>query len=726
MRKNIILILSLFLLMFSCKKDEVPSIIINSQEINISNARSSEIISFTTNMSWTATSSENWCTLSQTSGDNSTKSITIVAATNDTYDDRSATVTIKVEGLTKTIKINQSQGDAIILSNKSQKISGESQTLEIELQTNIEVEVIIPEAAKSWVSYTPTRALRTEKLLLQIEANDESFDERTTKIYIKNVATTLQETFTIIQRGALASTIIVGTSNSIQHIDITKDFIFQLNNLVDKEVFFVFSNTNQNNSIELPMLQSDVQSRSNSVTSAPYSEPSFIVSGKPAITKFNNNPGKQFIKGASKPLYQKHSALHPLKLEVGTSEDFFDDEGNAVKSTVRKVISAHGKNLYMWVADNCWGPDSKKTYHVTQTMIDAFAPKFLNEGADNDIYEWVTNAAGAPWGATSYKYLIPETDDIHIWLTDIDDDNKTTGTITLGYYYARDNFIKNLNDDLLKGSNEKLMFTLDAVLFGQTNKGSWNVTDYWPQEFISTLAHEFTHMIYFYQKEVIKNKNSNTAINEMSAQCIEDLVASKIMANGPRGVPYGTPNSGNSGIKNGRIPLFNSNNDFNLLDWSSNENESLINYSKTYTFGAFLMRNYGGAKLIRELIQNNATGTASIVNAVNANGGAVQNYGEILQRFGVANLLSNQTAVKAGYSFNNGGWSTSTINGITYELGSINLYNYSPIPNIYNILPKTQKPGSNILYRAGSNMNGKQEWQFNGMSSDSRLTVVIK
>lgn len=994
MKKNILLILSIFLLVFSCEKDEDPSITINEKDISVSDVRTTQIVTFTSNIDWTAKSSASWCTLSQTSGDASTSRIIIIVEANDTFSDRSSTITISGGGLSKsitltqaanlgliavsdkfdlsndastievqidanveleittsddwitrnttraltsnkfyfdiaqnksydnrsgsivikqkngtlstTIKVYQSQEDAIILSDKIQEISSEKQTLEIELKTNVEFEVLIPEAATNWVSYTGTRALRTETLMLNIAANEKLNAARTTKVYVKNKATNLRDTLTITQdkpavlatistikasdilgsraksggtitsdgradiiaKGVCWSTtenptiqnsktedgvgagdfvtdisglenftkyyarayatnrmgtsygnqisfttltevaapvinpkggtygeaqtitmtcatggakirftqdgsdptqtstlysggfvidksmtikakafkadlidspittetyvinlglqIIIGNSNTVQHLDASENFIFQLNNLVDKEVFFVFSNKNEKREVVLPKLKSNV-AKSTAMKSRSSGEPNtFVVSGKPSITKFNNNPPKLTKSEVNKSQYQQQMVSNRVKFEVGMSEDFFDDQGTPVKSTVRKIISAHGKNLHMWVANNCWGPTSTKKRHVTQTMIDEFAPKFLNEGADNDIYEWVTNAAGEPWGPTGYSDLIAETDDIHIWLTDIDDDNKTTGEITLGYYYSRDNFIKDTDHNILKYSNEKLMFTIDAVLFGKKANEEWSVSDYWPMECISTLSHEFTHMIYFYQKGIVSDQKSNTAINEMCAQCVEDLVSNKILVNGPRGVPYGTSGAGNNGNKNGRIPDYNSNNDLNLLEWSEDKNESLINYSKTYTLGAYLMRNYGGANLIKELIQNNTTGTASIVNAVNTNGGGVQDFGDILQRFGAANLLSNQTTSTAGYYFNSGGWSTSTVNGIEYKLGSINLYNYAPVPYIFNTLPEKQKPNSNILYRAGSNLNGKQEWQFNEMNANTKLTVVIK
>ena len=212
----------------------------------------------------------------------------------------------------------------------------------------------------------------------------------------------------------------------------------------------------------------------------------------------------------------------------------------------------------------------------------------------------------------------------------------------------------------------------------------------------------------------------------MSAQCIEDLVANKIEADGPRGVSYRTSSAGYSGNNDGRLPLYNSKNHFELLKWSGRENERILNYSKTYALGAYLMRNYGGANFIKELIQNNATGVESIELAVNANGANGLNFGDIIQRFGVANLLSDQTTITAGYKFNTGSWITSTVNGIDYDLGSINLYNYVPTPAIFTELPYSQQPNSNILYRAGSNLSGKNEWYIKGIDNDTKITVVIK
>ena len=726
MKKYIFLFLAIALVMIACQKDEEPYVRFLTTSVALANTGGEEQISFETNSSWVASSSEAWCTITPSRGGASSKSITIKLATNNGYEARTCDVSILAGGVSKTITITQSQKNAIIVSNKNYELSSDSQTLEVGLEANVDVEVIIADDAKGWVSTTATRAMKAKTVTLQIAANKDSDAARRTEVYIKDKASDLQDKLIIVQRGESTTPpgvkVIEGDANSVQHLDVSSDFILRLNGLNNNDVYFVFSNEDLRQSVSLPQLKGNAAIRSKTANRTYFSEPSFVVSGKPAVTEFNNNPPKHLKSGPDKPHYQQQNTSRLAQLGVGSTEYLFDADDKPLLSTVRKEISAHGKNLFVWVADDSWHDGGTKSYKVTQQMVDALAAKFLATGNDNDIYEWVTNATGEHWGPTNKSYYISETDDIHIWLMDIDGDNKTTGTVTLGYYYARDNYRKTS----ISASNEKLMFTIDAVLFAKPDQGSWSLSHFWPSQMISTLAHEFTHMVYFYQHEVLRNLKSNIAINEMSAQCVEDLVANKILTDGPRGVPYSAASAGYSGNKEGRLPLYNSYNDYTLLDWSGNENETLTNYSKTYALGSYLMRNYGGAKFIRELLQNNYTGATSIVMAVNANGGSASSYGDVLQQFGAANLLSDKMDMGAGYIFNRGDeWSKSTINGITYNLGSINLYNYWPSPYIYDKLPTSQKPGSNLFYRAGSNLSGGKEWYFKGVNANTKVTVVV-
>ncbi len=202
MRKSILLLLSLSLVMLSCKEETVPSITINQSEITFSEAGGSQSVSFESNMSWTAKSSESWCTVSPASGEASNKGFTVTLSENDSYDARNCNITIMASSLSKTIAVNQSRNIGLQVTQHKYDLSNEAATIEVEVITNVEVEVIIPEAAKSWVSYIAARALRTESLLLNISANKE-YSARTTVVYVKNKANNLQDTLTINQSANL-------------------------------------------------------------------------------------------------------------------------------------------------------------------------------------------------------------------------------------------------------------------------------------------------------------------------------------------------------------------------------------------------------------------------------------------------------------------------------------------------------------------------------------------
>lgn len=730
MKKYIFLFLSIFLLFAACEKNEEPYIRFTTTEVIVDDVGGEATIGFETNSSWIASSSQPWCRVSPQRGGQSSRSTTVTLSANDGYEARTCLLSIVAGGVTQSITITQLQKDAVILTNKSYELSSSSHTLEVGVKTNVELEVIIADDAKGWISTTATRALGDKTVTLYIADNEASGDARRAEVYIRDKDSDLQDVLTIVQKGVSViaddAELVEWDGNRFQHLNVEGDFVFRMDDLDNDDVYFVFSNVHEWQKVGLPYLVDDrgVMSRgAKPARSFDLADASFIVSGMPAVTEFNNNPPKPLGIGLEGAKDEQGIATRAANLGVGTVDYLNDADDKPIQSTVRKVVSANGANLYVWVANDCWHDGGTKSYTVTQPMVDALADKFLASGDGNDIYEWVRNATGEHWGPTTQNYYIAETDDMHIWLMDIDGDDKTTGTITAGYFYARDNYLKSA----IAKSNEKLLFTVDAVLFAKPDRGAWNLTHFWPTQIISTLAHEFTHMVYFYQHEVLRGLKSNTAINEMCAQCVEDLVANKILTDGPRGVPYAAASAGTDRNSSGRLPLFNEYNDYTLLDWSGNEDETLTNYSKTYALGAYLMRNYGGANFIRELIQNDYTGAASIVQAVNANGGGVASYGDVLQRFGVASMLSDKMDMDTGYRFNRGDvWSESTVGGIRYDLGSINLYNYLPAPYIYDELPNSQHAGSNLFYNGGSGLSGQKEWYFKGMNEKTQVSVVVR
>ena len=398
-----------------------------------------------------------------------------------------------------------------------------------------------------------------------------------------------------------------------------------------------------------------------------------------------------------------------------------------VPATVRKVVRAGAMTLAVWVADQEWWATCGAVGQcLTQEMVDALATRFLRPGANNDIYDWVTTIFGAPWGPHTYSNLIPAeaADQIHILFLDIGDDGYE------GRWAGSYNFTHNFLRD--PASSERLIFFMDSVFLSIPEGPTWEVTDPDPSDMINTLAHEFQHMIHFYQKEIINElPSSETWLNEMASEVTEDLIADRMKVSGPRGVAYNDPTAGAAGNTSDRLPRYNVWNEIQVTRWDGD----LRNYSINYALGAYLARNYGGAALFREIVQNDSSGVAAIEAALATLGHGVS-FGDVLTNWAVANLLSDDTDAPHPYRYNSGTWFTSTVGGQTFRLGSINLFNYRyeelgylPLdgPYLYSLADFTadRHPPHSNRYATLGRTSGTVRLRITA-SAGNRITVVVK
>jgi len=327
---------------------------------------------------------------------------------------------------------------------------------------------------------------------------------------------------------------------------------------------------------------------------------------------------------------------------------------------------------------------------VTQEMVDEFAETFLQDGTDNDIYDWVTNIYGEEWGsdaAQKYSNLIPESNEITILLTDIDNDDSANGGV-IGYFYAKDNF----ESSSVSGSNERIMFYADSVMFANTDSG-----DYWQKELYSTLAHEFQHMIHYYRRSVISEVDTDTWMEEMMSETTEDLIATKLDHIGPRGVDPSDGSAGDPENTNGRYPDFNSNNTLSLTTWSG----SYGDYGKVSAFGAFLVRNYGGAQILHDIMFDTSHGDYRAVEAATG-----KSFSELLSAWGTAVILSDTIDPDQDTpTYNTGDFIYDTYGNTNYALGSINCFNYDPQPTLKTSSGTVTAQG-NYYYKIGEDLTG--------------------
>ena len=448
------------------------------------------------------------------------------------------------------------------------------------------------------------------------------------------------------------------------------------------------------------------------------------------VTQFNN--------GSELPLA---GSCRQYQVAQGATFRFRDydaalGEAIYIPATARKVV-ADGTTLTVWVADASWETCSEC---VSAEMVEAVAQRFLQPNEDNDVYDLVTAIFGEPWGSHDRQCLLPgETPTpIHILLYDIDGDLADAvddEQRTRGFFAAKDNFLRNPSNPIIDSSNERLLLYLDAPLLAQKDGPSWEITDYWPRQMISTLAHELQHMIHFYQKRVRQGARSEIWLNEMASAVAEDLVVYNLRLpglDGPRAVENQEPRAGNPGISAGPLPLYNLHNDLEVTRWDGTLRSSSIGYA----LGAYLARTYGGAALFRDIVQSELEGVEAIEDAVRA----VHTFGEVLVNWGIANLLSDNddlpdTDPYRYYRYNTGDWSTSREGGTRFQLGSINLYHYrhqtdsfvQEGPFLYSLdgfNARTQPPHSNMYATLGSN-TGTVRLRVDAVR-DNRITVVVK
>ena len=459
------------------------------------------------------------------------------------------------------------------------------------------------------------------------------------------------------------------------------------------------------------------------------------------VTEFNNNPplsGRSVIRPRSQSAQSQNSVLagdrftfiYPDRLSLFS-----------VPATARRVVRDGTTTLVVWVADREWGSYCGfASWCLTQEMVDAVAYRFLRPGAANDIYDWVTAVFGAPWGPHPYYNLIPPTAarEIHILLFDIAGDGppRQVDTRIMGFFVGLNNFQRQVDMPQSRGSNERLMFFLDSPVLASRDGPVWDVTDGWPSLIIQTLAHEFQHMIHFYQKAVLQDVVSEVWLNEMASEVAVDLVADRMKMYGPRGVAHDNPGAGEPGTIAGRLPLYNWNNDRQVTAWFG----ELEDYAVTYALGAYLARTYGGAQLFRAIVQNDQGGIGAVEAALAAQGYAVS-FGDVLTNWAVANLLSDDTDAPYPYRYNAGSsWTTSEAGGLAFRLGSINLFNYRHEfsdglydyyhdgPYFYSLPEfngaRAQRPHSNRYVSLGQN-TGQIRLRVDA-TAGNRITVVVK
>lgn len=121
------------------------------------------------------------------------------------------------------------------------------------------------------------------------------------------------------------------------------------------------------------------------------------------------------------------------------------------------------------------------------------------------------------------------------------------------------------------------------------------------EECTSALTHEFQHMLRYICDEIVKGVKTPDWYDEMLSQLAEDIFS-------------GYLNLKTESTAISKLELFKMFTNFGVTYWNNDDPvNNQASYSVNYAFGAYLLRNYGGAGLLAALTSHDTPGTGKDV-----------------------------------------------------------------------------------------------------------------
>lgn len=364
------------------------------------------------------------------------------------------------------------------------------------------------------------------------------------------------------------------------------------------------------------------------------------------------------------------------------------------KVTLRAIGTASvSQKCLLWVDDECFttGTSSGKKINdaVAQNLANTFAKHYYHEryvfGNESDkhiVYDKANSTTLSE--SDTFEAMSPANNPtstyVNIVVYDIGNDflnSTTTQSGIVGYFYAKDYYkaeAANYYNDVRDYSNDGKYFYVDAGfcnLSGTDSNGNYSYngkTDSSGNQVasdtvISTLVHEFQHMIDFNQKNISNGVTPDTWYNEMLSMMAEDMMQTSLGtsdAEAPRGA---------------RLPAFNKYYYYSGITDYLDGNYAVLSYSSAYAFGAWVARTYGGPALISKISKNNSVGLDSVIAAIKEQTGTSVTVDSLMEQYLQACVF--RTSFASSYSlptFCKAPGNSITYNGETSVMTPIDLF----------------------------------------------------
>ncbi|MCR5495032.1 MAG: hypothetical protein K6F15_05290 [Treponema sp.] len=355
--------------------------------------------------------------------------------------------------------------------------------------------------------------------------------------------------------------------------------------------------------------------------------------------------------------------------EVDDTRDLYilTDISSSTLESKTATLYAKTDDVYVWVVEEDKTPyiskDGSKG-EITKEIAERYAAKM------QEIYKYICHVEvplpeNILYFTSSEKYEVRDMEEysktgtkINIVIADINEDNSESslseGTIGL-----------TVLKDLASGTSEAVNY-YDI----KSNIGNYFYMDSYfcladENDCFSTLSHEFQHLLFNGYKiidcELLTNM-TNSWLTEMLSMLTEDMMADYL-------------NTDNNNHPLYLLPYYNSYYYFSALNQWNNSNA--LDYSSTYAFGAWLVRNYGGVELIHQMSTNSYVEMECVLEALKSTTKTSWTISNLQKKYSEA-LIYQDTSL--GYtSFNKSPETTLIYNGYEYPLKSIDLWNLDDI-----------------------------------------------
>ena len=405
--------------------------------------------------------------------------------------------------------------------------------------------------------------------------------------------------------------------------------------------------------------------------------------------------------------------------KVGETKNIYVDNNTNISTFVQKsaTLRAVGTYCYVWVVDDFYSStagENKVDSAIAQEYADAF----------DKMYPMITNVFGNESDKIYYypkwrnmeNYSSTGTK-INIVVYDIGNDyslseNQQCGIV--GYFYAKDYFY-NYSEKGVTSNNGKY-FYIDS---GYANS-NFDTT-------ISTLAHEFQHMVNYNQKTVLNDGlTSGLWYNEMLSMLCEDMMQEHL------------------GIKDedspkARTTTFNAYYYYSGISEYNSKNQ-ICSYATAFSFGSFIARNFGGAELVQKISKNSLVDNDSITDAVNSLNGTNYTYDDLFEKYLLA-LSGNSTYTHnkdadCTLKYNSGDYSSAPYE---YPMTAYNIFDseysfsvnekkyYGPAIFKYNAKSVELRAENGILiHRIGTFSGSSVSVSFSSGTGAEKIYLIIK